>query len=669
MTNLDVLWEPIDIGNLTIRNRVFVPAHEPVLAVSGDAGGLLGDRYIAYLEERARGGAGLVMTGGASVHPAGEHFSHMPIYEDRCVPRYQALSDAVHAHGTKVMVQLFHCGVQDLGTDRLDTWHAPIGPSAVPSPLYMRKAKAMETSDISTAVLAFGTAAHRMQRAGIDGIEIGGGHGYLLGQFLSPLYNHREDEYGGSIENRCRIVLEIAEAIRRECGRDYPVGIRISYDEFMGEIGVQPDDSDAALRILHGSGLFDFVNVSGITYHTFHFLAAPMTAQKDAHFVPNAVRAKQVVDGEIPVMVASVVKDIDRAAQIVGDGEADMVGMVRAHIADPDLVRKAQEGRQHEIRRCVGANQGCIRRYIARVGITCTVNPTVGREREWGAAQDSLASEARTVLVIGGGPAGLKAAESAALRGHKVTLIDRQEQLGGSLLLMGKLPDRARWLDLAEDLTSSIERLGVEVRLGQEVSAATVRRLAADVTVVATGARHDRQGWSMSMPGRSGIPGAEQDHVITGPDAIAAPERCGASVVVVDDNGDHLPHGLALMLAQSGRKVQIVSSQLFAGAGLVVTNDLAWVYPKLVEAGVTINSGTYAAEIGASTIDVAGIWGDGQRTLDADTVVLCMTRSSNDELYHELTSDGLTVERIGDCVAPREVDDAIYEGNKAGRAI
>jgi FAD dependent oxidoreductase/NADH:flavin oxidoreductase / NADH oxidase family len=420
---------------------------------------------------------------------------------------------------------------------------------------------------------------------------------------------------------------------------------------------------------LHESSLFDFVNISGITYHTFHFLAAPMTAQKDAHFVPNAVRAKQVVNGEIPVLVASVIKEIDRAAQVVGDGEADMVGMVRAHIADPDLVRKAQEGRSGEIRRCVGANQGCIRRYIGRNGITCTVNPAVGRERQYGGAQDSTTNEPRSVLVIGGGPAGLKAAESAARRGHSVTLVERQTELGGSLRLMARLPDRERWLDLADDLTRSLERLGVDVRLGEDVTPAAVLEVGADVNIVATGARHDKTGWSMSMPGRSGIPGAEQEHVLAATEAIRNSESVGASVIIVDDNGDHLPHGLALMLAQGGRKVEIISSQFYASTGLVTTNDLGWVYPKLVESGVKVNSSTYVERIGTATVDVCGIWGDGQRTIDAETVVLCMTRSSNDSLYHELVDAGANVKRIGDCVAPREVDDAVYEGEKAGRAV
>jgi 2,4-dienoyl-CoA reductase-like NADH-dependent reductase (Old Yellow Enzyme family) len=668
-TSLDVLWEPIRIGSLTIKNRVFVPAHEPVLGVGGESGGLLGDRYVEYLAARARGGAGLVMTGGASVHPKGEHFSHLPIYKQECVPRYRALADAVEEHGAKAFVQLFHCGVQDLGTDRLDDWHAPIGPSAVPSPLMMRKAKAMDRADIEEAVAAFAQSAAYMQEAGIHGVEIGGGHGYLIGQFLSPIYNYRTDEYGGSLENRSRLALEIGQAIRDRCGRDYALGIRLSYDEFMGPVGIQPDESDEIVRILHASGLFDFFNVSGITYHTFHFLAAPMTAERDSHFVPNAARAKTVVNGEVPVMVASVIKDIHSAAKAVAAGDADLVGMVRAHMADPDLVRKAQAGRASEIRRCVGANQGCIRRYIARNMITCTVNPLVGRESSLGVASQTQATERRRVLVVGGGPAGMKAAETAAARGHDVTLIERGDRLGGSLLLAGALPQRSRWLDVAEDLVGSLDRLGVEVRLGTDATLENVRELDPDLTVVATGATYDRSGWSISLPMRDGIPGADKEHVITAAEAIEDPSRCGKSVLIVDDNGDHLPHGVALLLAQDGRDVEIVSTQLFASMGLVVTNDLGWVYPRLIEAKVKVSSQTYVTEIRNGDAEVSDIWGSETRTVPAETVVLCLTRSSNESLFDALSAEGLAVQRIGDCVAPREVDDAMYEGVKCGSEI
>jgi 2,4-dienoyl-CoA reductase-like NADH-dependent reductase (Old Yellow Enzyme family) len=671
MTELDVLWRPIDIGGVTVKNRVFVPAHEPYLSIGGESGNLMGDRHISYLEERAKGGAGLVMAGGASVHPHGEHFGHMPIYDPECIPRYRSLAEKVHPHDTKVFVQLFHCGVQDPGNERLENWHAPIGPSAKPSPVYLRVAKPMDKDDIAAAIEGFATSAANMKEAGIDGVEIGGGHGYLLGQFLSPIYNERDDEYGGSLENRCRIVIEIAEAIRDRVGPDYPIGIRVSYDEFMGEVGVDADDGDEIVRILNATGLFDYFNVSGITYHTFHFLAAPMTAQKDAHFVPNAVRAKKVVENKIPVLVASVIKDIDRCAQVIGDGEADLVGMTRAHIADPNIVKKAQEGKKDEIRRCVGANQGCIRRYIHHNMVTCTVNPEVGREVNGWTSEAEQAGESRKVLIVGGGPAGLKAAESAAERSHEVTLVDRGESLGGALHLAGALPDRERWLDLAADLERRLQVLGVDVQLGREMSADEVREFGADLAVIATGSDFDKGGWSIFMPGREGIPGADQAHVLTPAEAIEDPSRCGERVVIFDENADHLPNGLALLLTGLGKKVEIISSQMFAGQGLMVTNDLAWVYPKLVEAGVDITAQHAIGQINADSVDVMSIWGAGERNIPADTVVLCMTRHAETGLYDELAADhdGFAVERIGDCVSPREVDDAIYEGAALGRRV
>ena len=339
--------------------------------------------------------------------------------------------------------------------------------------------------------------------------------------------------------------------------------------------------------------------------------------------------------------------------------------MARAHIADPDLVAKARAGRSREIRRCVGANQGCLRRLFEHGMITCTVNPAAGRERTLGAAPVHV--EPRRVLVVGGGPAGMALADTAAAAGHAVTLLEREDALGGQLRLAGRLPNRGNWLELAEDMAAALERRGVDVRLGVEATPAAVGD--ADAVFLATGAGFDRSGYSISTPGRDGIPGAASDHVLDPAQAIADPERCGARVVIVDDNGDHLPLGLALLLAGTGRDVAVVSRQLFAGSGLVATGDLGWVFPELRAAGVAVSGQEIAARIAPGAVAVQSVWGGGARTLPADTVVLSMLRVADDALHRELAAAGVAATRIGDCLAPREVDDAIYEGVAHGRRI
>jgi len=366
-------------------------------------------------------------------------------------------------------------------------------------------------------------------------------------------------------------------------------------------------------------------------------------------------------------MVASAIRTIDRAAEIVAAGQADLVAMMRAHIADPDIVAKAREGRRKEIRRCVGANQGCLRRLFAQEGITCTVNPVAGRERTLG-GEAGPAQPPREVLVVGGGPAGMMLAETAALRGHRVTLLERAHQLGGQLLLAGRLPGRATWLELADDLAGSLDRIGVDVRLGTEADADDVATAGAEAVYLATGSRFDTSGYSISTPQRETIPGLADAHVLDPAAAITEPEHCGDRVVIVDDIGDYLPLGLALLLAETGRSVAVVTRHLHAGSRLTATGDLPFVMPRLEAAGVRVHAQSVVARIEPQSVVVTGSWGGAEDSVAADTVVLAMMRRPETSLHAALTARGVAATQLGDCLAPREVDDAMYEGMKLGVA-
>ena len=662
MNGLDALWQPITVSSLTLPNRILMAAHSPLHDP---------DRYAAYVGERARGGPGLIVTGAVSVHPSSATPGRFINGWDVDVEAgFRTIAAAVHEHGGTVFTQLYHNGHHHTGTHSLETWHPLLAPSAIASPMVGILPKEIETHEIEEIVVSFADVAAAAKAGGIDGVEVHAAHGYLLHEFLSPMTNRRTDRYGGSAENRARFTLEVAAAVRERCGADYPIGLKLAFDEFVGPAGITPESATETLHVLHGAGIFDYVSISSGNYHSLHILIAPMSSERSGHFAEHAALAKQVV-GELPVMVTGATKTVEKAAEIVEAGQADLVGMTRAFFADPDLVRKARNGRASEIRRCVGANQGCWRRLVQGVDVTCTVNPATGREREWGSDRIRQADPARSVLVVGGGPAGLKAAEVAAQRGHRVTLVEREPELGGQLRSAASLPHRESWAHLVEDLAGSLERLGVDVQLATDATPGTPAELGADVTVLATGASWDRTGFSIHRPDRDAIPGAGSSHVLTAVEAIADPEACGQRVVIVDDVGDYTAPGIAELLAEAGRAVEIVTAFPQVGMKLMplVTADYAWIYPRLVQNGVAIRTQTFVELIEPGSVTVADAWTAETQPVAADTVVLVMTRRSDDLLYRSLKEGGTEVVRIGDCVAPREVDDATYEGMACGLAL
>ncbi|HET8758653.1 MAG TPA: NAD(P)/FAD-dependent oxidoreductase [Solirubrobacteraceae bacterium] len=663
--DLNVLWQPVQIGAVTVANRICVSAHQTHYPAR--EGEVIGDRYVAYMEARARGGAGLLVVEAGAVHESTAKVGLIDLYRETIVPGLRTLGEAVHAHGAKLFAQLSHLGSQDFGTSDLDRWHPVVAPTPLPSTVYGRVAKAIDEDEIADIVAGYGQAAAHARDAGLDGAEISAGHGYLMCQFLSPLTNRRDDRYGGSVDNRCRFAIEAAREVRRRCGRAFALGIRLSFDEFVGDAGLTPELSEDIVRTLHASGMFDYFSITGGNYHTIHEWAPNIAGGRDGHLAPHAERARAACAQEVPVMVAAAIRTIDRAAEIVSRGQADLVAMMRAHIADPDIVAKARAGRREEIRRCVGANQGCLRRAFANEGITCTVNPAAGRERTLPGAGGALAP--RDVLVVGGGPAGMMLAETAARRGHRVTLLEQAERLGGQLLLAGRLPGRATWLELADDLAASLERLGVDVRLGVAADAERVVAAGPDAVYVATGSTFDASGYSISAPHRDTIPGLSGAHVLDAGAAIAAPEHCGAHVVVVDDNSDYVPLGLALLLARTGRTVELVTRHLHVGSRLTATGDLPFALPQLAAAGVRVHAQTVVVRIEPGTVTVADAWGGEEASLVANTVVLSMMRRSDAALARALAERGVAATLVGDCVAPREVDDAMYEGLRLGLAV
>jgi NAD(P)-binding Rossmann-like domain len=432
----------------------------------------------------------------------------------------------------------------------------------------------------------------------------------------------------------------------------------------IGDAGITPDAAEEMLRILHRERIYDAFHITGANYSTMHMNLVPSASGLRGHFAVNSARAKAIVNDDVAVLVSSGSRDLSIAAEIVGEGKADIVSMVRAQMAHPDLITKARSGRRAEIGHCVGMNQACISRAAGGMRASCTVNPFMGRERDWRSRLAEHAQRSRSVLIVGGAPAGLTLAETAAMRGHSVTLVEREQVLGGSLRVAGRLPGRSAWLEMADELEAAARRAGAKLSTGEEATADTIGAVSADVVVVATGGRFEKTGRSMrSAFGRQVVPGLAEVTVLDPIEAISEPERATGAVLVVSDNGDHLPLGLSVLLAQRGHAVTLVTAQMMAGENLLSTLELPWIYPEVLATGVEVIVQSYVDRISDGEAIPKGIWGYGSRSVPVDAVVFSRLRESRSSLYDELAGRaGLELHRIGDARAPRDVDDAIYEG-------
>ena len=671
-SELRLVWEPMEIGSTRVKNRIMMTAQTTLLGKDN----VLGDRHIDFFRERAKGGAALFITEQQAGHrlSKGSFFEGCSAWEKRAIPQYAKLADAVHEHGARQFIQLFGCGVHDKGTMIMDEWHPLWGVSKMPSIVHHEIPMVMEQEHVDDVVKGFGESALNVKVAGCDGVELHAAHSYLLGQFLSPAFNDRTDRYGGSVRKRCQVLLEIGEAVRAQVGDAFTVGVRLSFDEFMGDVGITPDQTEEQLEILSTSGLFDFFNISGGGYYTLHRAVAPMGVE-NGFMLPFAKRAKAVVGNRAKVFAVGRIVDLHQAEQALAEGATDMVAMTRAQMAEPHLVKKTREGRQKEIRRCMGANE-CVARLFDNRQVTCAVNPSVGREARWGS--DTLKpvaqEDAKSIVVIGGGLAGMKTAAVAGSRGHRVVLMEREECLGGHLNLLMALPTRKEWGTAIDNLVRAMDVAGVDVRLGVDATPEAIEQEKPDAVVVATGARWDCDGRSQFRPGSPGLAGTEQENVIdvgaATARALADPSALGQRVVILEETGFYLPLGLAEILAAGGAEVEIVTPRAMVGEDVMRTLDLSYVMPRLEEAGVLCSAHTNVEKIEGSAVHVRSVWGGQPRVIEGvDTVVISMLRSPNDALYRALEGSVAALHRVGDALAPRRPIQSMYEGEELGRAL
>lgn len=452
-------WSPFEIADVPLRNRVFVSAHTTNF---GEAEvNQVGDRLIDYWRARARGGIALGITEGLRVHPTSLRRLGLEIYSDESVPGYRALVDAMHEEGAAMFAQLLHSG-RHVQHERLGSWGASNIPWALGEPV----PHVLNLLDIDELVNAFGASARRAGESGFDGLELHIGHGHLLQQFLSPATNRRDDDYGGDRASRLRLTRRVMQSIRDKAPKT-PLGLRVSGDEFM-EGGLTADDTLEIVHSLHKEFDLAFLHVSQSAYAAHPSLSTqiPDMGHDSAPYrhLPRFFK-KSLPD--IPILAIGRIDNLDVANSLLEAGDADMVGMTRAHIAEPAILNKSRHPRAESgrSRSCIACNQGCLERVAKNLPLSCVVNPEVGFEREWASLTSQLESSTKSeVLVVGGGPAGLEAASTAARYGHSVTLIERGDRWGGAVQLAGSLVGRERQLLLVNELVEECAEAGVEDR-------------------------------------------------------------------------------------------------------------------------------------------------------------------------------------------------------------
>jgi len=646
------LFSPLKLRGVVIPNRIASPPHGVHMADFHSF--LVTDRLVAYYEERAKGGIGLIIAGGTFIHPTSmKRLGCNQVWDDSAIPGLKILADAVHKYGTKIFGQLSHTGRQ--GTS--DPTGYPLwAPSPIPCPLNREVPHEMETEEIEELVEATRQAARRFKEAGFDGVEIYAGQGYLLSEFLSPYSNARTDEYGGTFKNRMRIVYEVIDAVRDEVGKDYAVGIRLIGDEFT-EGGLGVEDAKQIAKAVEATGKIDYINQGHCNYSTFYTMCPDMSFPL-APFTYIAAELKQVV--EIPVFTVASITDPVLAEKILAEGQADAVCMARGLVSDPELPKKAREGRLDEIRNCICCNEGCIGRIWHHLPMGCVQNPAVGYERELGIGTMKPAGVRKKVMVIGGGPAGLKAAEVAAERGHQVTVYEKSNELGGQVLIAAKAPKRELLASCVTHLAKQFGRLGVEAKLGVEVTPEMVEREKPDAVVVATG----------SIPELPPIPGADGGNVYNTWQVLNEEVDVGNKVVIVDGGEAHLKFcTTADFLAERGKKVEMITHISSIGMEIEAFTRV----PLLMRLGrnkVKMSPSTELKEVRGRTVVVADVWSGEERTIeDVDSVVFAWYHQANNSLYRSLKGKVKELYAVGDCLAPRKIQNAIRDGFVVGRKL
>ncbi|OYW33705.1 MAG: N-methylproline demethylase [Rhizobiales bacterium 12-66-7] len=670
IANADALLKPLTLKGLTIRNRVMSTSHAPGYGKDGKPQ----ERYQLYHEEKAKGGIGLTMFGGSSsvaLDSPAAPWNQVSVADDSVIPFFQSFSDRIHRHGARLMIQLTHMGRRT----KWDTenWFPTVSSSPRREPASRTIPKELEEEEIARIIRDFAQAVRRCKEGGLDGCEVSAAHGHLIDQFWSPSVNHRTDRYGGSLENRMRFGREVLEAMRRAAGDDYVIGIRMSGDEMIAD-GLSQEECVEIAATYARDGLVDFINVLGgqARDDMAHAISLPNMSFPVAPFLhlPSAIKREV----EVPVFHAQRVTDLATAARAVAEGHVDMVAMTRAHIADPHLVKKLSEGREDDIRQCVGAGY-CIDRIYVGGDALCIQNAATGRE----ATMPHVIPKAdvrRKVVVVGAGPGGLEAARVCAERGHRVVLFEKNAVAGGQINIAAKAGWREALSGIPSWLVGQVVKLGVDLRLGTEASEDAILAEAPDVVILATG----------GAPSLGPAKGAER--AVSTSDVLTGKVELSGSVLLFDEMGQHNAASTAEVLAQRGCLVEFVTSDRLLAQEVGTTNQPIH-YRELYKLGVVFSP----------NLDLIEIYPEGNRLVAAlrntfidaeeerivDHVVVEYGTLPVDGIYRALKArsvnagqidldaivagtpqpfdlaKGFALYRVGDALAGRNIHAAIYD--------